>query len=103
MPFENITIDGETKDFQQVLLGLKSFFTVPHMWLDLLPPSGGWSFNQYVSALEQMIGDAADKLYKSNEDNSNDIKVLQDKLADLSDLELIVSRLQEQLNALSVK
>ncbi len=101
MPF--MPVGG--KNFEQVLAGIDRFLR-PALWLLRLHPRvDGWTFDQHVAALSQMVGDASDKLYASDAGLQLRMFAAEREAAalraDLDGLSLIVSRLQEKLAAIS--
>ena len=101
MPFPNETINGVTKNFEQVLDGLL-YYVRPLVELVYLVPYKGWTPEDYLAALEAMVGDSSDRLWTAAIDAEGNSKA--DVLSTQVDaLKLQVSRLSEQLAAVQVR
>jgi hypothetical protein len=118
MPFENITRNGVSKNFEQVLTGLIEYLRPAELVLAIVGAKDGWDFQDYVSAITQEVGDAADSLYQRvadldgmDKESAKDIPgrmpTLENRMSVMEtkhdELLLIVSRLSETLNDLQLR
>ena len=97
MPFPNV--DG--KNFEQVLSGLVYYLRPLMVAAKLEGDFQGWPPEKYLSALETMVGASSDKLWSAAIDDQGKSKA--DELKSRLDaLELIISRLSEQLSTIQI-
>jgi hypothetical protein len=98
MPFPDV--DG--KNFEEVINGVLYYVRPLIKAAKLEGDYKGWSPDKYISALSSMVGDSSDRLWSAAIDDQGQSKA--DKLASrVEALELIVSRLNEQLSTLQVR
>lgn len=102
MPFPDVTIKGETKNFEQVLNGFIHYVKPLLMGAVERMPYMGWEVTDYLSAAETMVAQSSDRLWAAAIDASGNSKA---DLLDtrLSALELQLSRIAEQISSLQGK
>ena len=101
MPFPDVTKHDVTRNFEQVIGSILARIRPLLKVEDLVPDTDGWTAEDDLAALSEMVADSSDKLWSAaiDKDGHSRAGLLEERM---KNAELDISRLGEQLSSLRV-